>query len=377
VCGTDLYGQPLRLLHEISYGVFLILSILVFQLAFRFHNAAWLDKYLRLCANRPRHGTDYGLSNRIHWRVWDSYLREIPGEPHQGLATLVGDLLCRLLEFKTQESYYNKIVARYTQFCTHHSKDLESAFACLSVDDSPSTPPPPPMSHASSPNKGVVTPPPSTELDVILLALRKLREALLASSSVAASPIFSQRVHVFNIRLAILALHPSSYHPSLLHLLFVLHSPQYPLPPTELAEMTTYLILDLACRQGELASAYGLRSTSKLRNNFQSRDVDEVLDAVITRNWVKFWRVQRRVDGYVRALIHWAVDDMRRDTLKALGRAYMSSDLRWVLHSASGGEMSWEELVKKENMGWVKDDDKIIIRKPKAKPSAVETGMKR
>ena len=141
--------------------------------------------------------------------------------------------------------------------------------------------------------------------------------------------------------------------------------------------MTTYLILDLACRQGELASAYGLRSTGKLRNNFQSRDVDEVLDAVITRNWVKFWRVRRRVDGYVRALMHWAVDDIRRDVLKALGRAYMTSDLRWVLHSASGGEMSWEELVKKENVGWVRDDDKVIIRKPKAKPSAAETGMKR
>jgi hypothetical protein len=288
----------------------------------------------------------------------------------------VGDLLCRLLDLKTQESYYNKIVARYMQFSTHHSKDLESAFTCLSVDDSLSTPPSP-KPHASSPNKGAVTPPPSTEVDVILLALRKLREALLASSSVAASPVFSQRVHVFNIRLAILALHPSSYHPSLLHLLFVLHSPQYSLSPTELAEMTTYLILDLACRQCELASAYGLRSTSKLRNNFQSRDVDEVLDAVITRNWVKFWRVQRRVDGYIRALMHWAVDDMRRDALKALGRAYMSSDLRWVLHSAGGGEMSWEELVKKENMGWARDDDLVIIRKPKAKPSTMETGVKR
>jgi hypothetical protein len=288
------------------------------------------------------------------------------------------------------------------QFYAHHSKDLESAFACLSVDDLPSNSPDvaqnasnphsvptslrlptpsQPKSHSPSPNKEAVTPPtpqsPSTELTIILLALRKLREALLASSSVAASPVFSQRVHIFNIRLAILALHPSSYHSSLLHLLFVLHSPQYPLPPTELSEMTTYLILDLACRQGEFANAYGLRSTSKLRNSFQSRDVDEVLNALITRNWVKFWRVRRRADGYVRALLHWAVDDMRRDALKALGRAYMGSDLRWILHSATGGEMSWEELVEKENVGWIRDDDKVVIRKPKAKPSPVETGTKK
>lgn len=278
------------------------------------------------------------------------------------------------------------------QFCTHHSKDLEAAFASLSIDDSSSpssdlarnTPrthsapttlhpltPSPPKTGSSSPNNGTATPPtpppPSTELNVILLALRKLREALLATSSVAESPVFSQRVHVFSIRFAILALHPPSYHPPLLHLLFVLHSPKYPLPPAELSEMTAYLILDLACRQGEFASAYGLRSTSKLRHGFESRDVDEVLNAVVTRNWVNFWRVRRKVDGYVRAVMQWAVDDMRRDTLKALGRAYMGCDLRWVLHSATGGEMSWEDLVKNENVGWIRDGEKVIIRKPKAK----------
>jgi hypothetical protein len=140
--------------------------------------------------------------------------------------------------------------------------------------------------------------------------------------------------------------------------------------------MTTYLILDLACRQGEFASAYGLRSTSKLRHGFDSRDVNDVLNAVVTRGWVKFWRVRRKVDGYVRALMQWAEDDLRRDALKALGRAYMSCDLRWVLHSATGGEMSWEDLVKRENVGWIRDGDKVIIRKPKVKATGVETGLK-
>src|SRR3954454_1046994 len=100
---------------------------------------------------------------------------------HRNRATTAENLLsCRLLELKTQEAYYNKIVARYMQFCTHHSKDLESAFACLSVDDSPSSspdaaqnsstphsvptslrllPPSPPKPPSSSPNKGAVTPP--------------------------------------------------------------------------------------------------------------------------------------------------------------------------------------------------------------------------
>jgi hypothetical protein len=90
-CGTNLCGP---LLHEISHDVFLILSILGVQLAFRVHDAAWPEKYPRQCANRLLHGTDYGLSSRIHWRVWDSCLREIPGEAPSVARPLV------------QETYY-------------------------------------------------------------------------------------------------------------------------------------------------------------------------------------------------------------------------------------------------------------------------------
>ena len=140
--------------------------------------------------------------------------------------------------------------------------------------------------------------------------------------------------------------------------------------------MTAYLILDLACRQGEFASAYGLRSTSRLRHGFELRDVNDVIDAVVTRNWVKFWRARKKVDGYVRAVMQWAVDDMRRDALKAIGRAYMSCDLRWILNSACGGEMSWEDLVKIENVGWIRDGDKVLIRKPKPKAAAAESAAK-
>jgi hypothetical protein len=300
----------------------------------------------------------------------------------------------RLLEIKTQESFYNKIVARYMQFCTHHSKDLESAFASISLEDSVSTSsdsarnppvphapqgrgrpitPSPPKRISSSPVKGVTPPtppPPSQELSVILLALRKLREALLATSSSAASPVFSQRVHVFCIRLAILAFHPPSYHPPLIHLLFVLHTPLFPLPASELSEMTTYLILDLACRQQEMASAFSLRSNSRLHQGYESRVVDEIFRAVITNNWVAFWRVRRSVDGYVRALMQWNVPSLRRNSLKALGRAYLTCDLQWILQSAAGAEMSWEELVDKENIGWMADGSNVVIRKPKPKATS-------
>lgn len=216
------------------------------------------------------------------------------------------------------------------------------------------------------------TPPPASgELSIILMSLRKLREALLASASTAPSPVFSQRVHVFNIRLAILAFHPPSYYPSLLHLLFVLHTPQDPLPMTELTEMTVYLILDLACRQSEIASAYSLRSTSKLKWNLQSRTVNAVLATTVTSNWVGFWRVRRRVDGYVRAVMHWQVERLRKSTLKTFGRAYMGCDVKWILASSSGMEMTWEELVKRENVGWIRDGSTVTIRKPKVKVAVV------
>lgn len=136
--------------------------------------------------------------------------------------------------------------------------------------------------------------------------------------------------------------------------------------------MTTYLILDLVCRQKELAAAYGLRATSWAKQNFHGREVNDIIDAVVTRNWVKFWRVRRKADGYVRAVMQWAVGELRRDTLKAFGRAYMGCDVRWILQSATGNEMEWEELVRRENVGWTREGDKITIRKPKVKAAGTE-----
>ena len=281
------------------------------------------------------------------------------------------------------------------QFCTAHSKDLESAFASLSTDsDVPASagaaanPPPnantargrqqgsvPPERTSSSPMRAAdPTRPPeaSGELSMILMALRKLREALLATSESAPSPVFSQRVHVFNIRLAILALHPPSYYPSLQHLLTDLHTAAYPLPTPELSEMTTYMILDLACRQNDLAGAYRLRAHRRQSQQYESKVVDSILASIITSNWVGFWRIRRKVDGYIRTILSWAAEDVRRTSLKAIGRTYLTCDLTWVLKVSSGGEFSWEQLREKENVGWILEGEKVIIRKVKAKtPAAV------
>ncbi|OAG45150.1 hypothetical protein AYO21_00498 [Fonsecaea monophora] len=310
---------------------------------------------------------------------WDR-LRPVKQDPLEAMG---------LLDLKTQESYYNKIVARYMQFCTRHSKDLDNAFASLSLDEgrSPALDPskkstgkqtntqPGPTAQrdsivtTNSEGSNVTSPSQAAELSIILLALRKLREGLLASSTSAPNSVFSQRVHVFNIRVAILALHPEGYHASLMHLLSVLHTPKHPLPRSELVEMTSYLILDTAIRQHDLGQAYALRYKSRVRFGFKSRIVDNLLKSVATGDWVTFWRVRQKVDGYVRAILHWHLETQRRMVLKAIGRAYYACDVNWIIQSATGGQLSWEELAKLEDVGWTREGDRIVIRKPKAKAS--------
>jgi hypothetical protein len=294
--------------------------------------------------------------------------------------------LCRLLDAKAQESFYNKIVARYMQFCSLHSKDLDDVFASLSLNGPPAsaagqdftlrpgetrplTPSPPKAARPQQSTTSLAGSIPANELSIILTALRKLREGLLASSANAPSPVFAQRVHVFNIRLAILAQSPESYHPSLLHLLSTLHSPEHPLPKTELFEMTAYLILHLATRQNDLGSALALRYNSRRKFGFGNRNLDMLLRSITTNDWILFWSTRRKVDGYVRAILHFQAEKLRKTVLKAIGRSYMSCDISWILQSATGNELEWEELVKNEAVGWIRDGDKAIIRKPKVKPS--------
>lgn len=262
------------------------------------------------------------------------------------------------------------------QFCSQHSKDLESAFASLTVASNDDPIPRPvlnpgeirPLTPSPPKNANSWGPSPPQELQLILTALRKLREGLLASSSSAVTPVFAQRVHVFNIRLAILAHSWESYLPSLVHLLSNLHCKEYPLPHSELTEMTSYLIIDLATRQNDLVGAFALRHNSKIRFDYQSQHVDMILRAVLANDWVLFWRTRRKVDGYMRAILHWHAEKLQKIALKAIGRTYMTCDVQWILSSTTGGEMSWEELVKAEDVGWQRDGDKIIIRKPKTRP---------
>ena len=274
-------------------------------------------------------------------------------------------------------------------FCSRYSKSLDDAFASLRIqeqgvasDDAgpeastvnkPAGQPDPSWDsgwHGTSNSNAVALPgiESSSEMAIILLALRKLREALLASGAMETMTEFCQRVYVFNVRVAVLAFHPSSYHPSLMYLLSSLHTTRHPLPTSELAEMTTYSILDLACRQEDLASAFALRARSCERFGYANTNLDRILASLVTNNWLLFWKVRRKVDGYVRAILYWKIPTVRKTALKMIARSYMTCDLDWIMLCATGHEMTWMELVKSENVGWIRENnDKITIRKPKSK----------
>lgn len=117
-----------------------------------------------------------------------------------------------------------------------------------------------------------------------------------------------------------------------------------------------------------MAAAYELRARSKQKFGFHNSLVDRVLMSLMHDNWFLFWRARQDVDGYIRSLMNWAVDAVRRRTLKAIGKAYLTLDVRYVVECCAGQKegCTWEELVEKEGLGWRREGDRILIktRKP-------------
>ncbi len=260
----------------------------------------------------------------------------------------------RLLDLKTQESYYNKIVERYMKFCASTGGDsLDKAFASLTLSGTTNGSIAPNGTRESLHNSPPDT---SAELAIIMMAMRKLREAIFASRRTDA---FAQRAYIFIIRAAILTKHMESYHPAMLYLLNGIH-PLQPLPAPELHEFVGYYILDLACRQGDCASAYAVRN----QYEYKDRRVELVLGALVHDNWCVFWRMRRAVDGYQKRLMEWAEDGLRVHALKCLGRTYLTVEKVYIERVA---ERTWEDLRKENGVGWELDGEKVIVRRVKGR----------
>jgi hypothetical protein len=197
---------------------------------------------------------------------------------------------------------------------------------------------------------------PQKDLGVLILAMRKLREGIVASKRIDE---FSVQAYIFCIRLSILVKHMESYHPAILHLLNTMHR-ALPLTSTELQEFVGYLVLDLACRQGELAEAYKVRNRYKLKDS----KVDAVLRALAHDDYWLFWRVKGTVDGHRARIMEFVEEEVRIRTLKCLGRGYLSLDLSALEQFTNS---TWPVLGKEYGVGWQLEGTKVIIRKPKAK----------
>ncbi|KAL8338242.1 hypothetical protein RB601_006502 [Gaeumannomyces tritici] len=315
----------------------------------------------------------------------------------------------RLLEFKTQNQYYTEIVKRYLAFCSDAGgrDSLLAQFAALSVGPSAAPGTAPGTAAAGSgiyslpqPTKATIAAATadggstgggakSKDLTVIMMALRKLREAIVASKRV---DDFAVQTYLFCIRLAVLVKQPESYHPAIQHLLRHIntrsqqqqqqqqsaqqsaqqqqqqlspttpdHHRHQPLTTVELQEVAGYLVLDAACRRGDLAEAHA----SRLRYGLRDGRVDAVLAALAHDNYAAFWRLRGQVDGHKARLMEFAEPAMRRHALLCLGRSYLAVECPFLERCAGG--RAWADLQRLDAVGWERDGQRVVIRRIKAK----------
>lgn len=242
-------------------------------------------------------------------------------------------------------------------FCSDAGKrdELLRRFASLEIGDS--AVPGSSKEPIPAPSEDKLKNPSNTKaLSDVMMALRKLREGIVASKRIDE---FAVQAYLFCVRLSILVKHSETYHPAILYLLRTLH-PQCPLTSVEFHEIVAYLVLDTACRRKGLAEAYALRQHYKLRDS----KVDAVLRALVHDNYVQFRKVKLAVDGHRARILDFAEDEMRMQTLKAFGRTYLSVERDYLEKMT---DAQWDDLTKKSGVGWELDGSRVVIRRVKAK----------
>ena len=170
---------------------------------------------------------------------------------------------------------------------------------------------------------------------------------------------FAIRVYRFIIRATILLKHMPSYHPALLHLLHKVH-PVVPLSSTELKEFVGYYILDLACRQNDLAAAFEVRH----RYSYHDRHVELLLKALVHGNWFVFWRMKASMGEGQRRLLDSADERVQRNAVNALGKGYLKAQRTYVEYATN---RAWIDLKVDDSLEWVLDGETVTMRRAQRK----------
>ncbi|KAG5984626.1 hypothetical protein E4U55_003959 [Claviceps digitariae] len=274
----------------------------------------------------------------------------------------------RLLNHKTQESFYAIIVDRYMTFCSDAGQgdELLRRFSSLHIVDNSQRQEVLPAGTANQDDQAVKLPSIidsaaeeatiAKGLSDILAALRKIREGIVASKRM---DDFATQVYLFCIRISILAKQPESYHPAILHLLRTIH-PRHSLTSFEREEVAGYLVLDAVCRRKQAGEAIAICHQYRLKDT----KVKAVLYALIHKNYVVFRRLQRDMDGYKARLMEWADRDIRIHTLKCLGKTYHSVGLGFLEYITAS---KWKNLTRNDDVGWELEEDKVVIRRLKGR----------
>lgn len=238
-------------------------------------------------------------------------------------------------------------------------KDLDNAFATLSLGDKEASSGLAVDDHESKEYRclSLIVQTGLYKLeDVIIQAMRKLREAIVAAHR---RDIFAQNAYVFMIRTTILVRHPESYHPAILHLLNKMH-PSKPLVSSLFHEMSSYHILDLACRQRDINAAL----LAKLECSLRDPKITQILRAITRGDWLAFWKIEKSINAYQTHLISDASSRMRRHAIESLGKAYLSADVHYVEKIT---RMTWADIQDVYNVKWSLEGTTVTIRQVKRK----------
>ncbi|KAL8829304.1 MAG: hypothetical protein Q9170_006225 [Blastenia crenularia] len=267
-----------------------------------------------------------------------------------------------LLSYSAQENYFSVVKTRYHTLAgtsegaqDADKENLATALASLSLGPGGSGQSAEPAKKESN-NATGPTCSNSAELAMILMAMRKLREAIVASSR---TDIFAKDVYLFIIRNTIILGHPESYHPALLYS-FRHVVPFISLTREEKEELLGYHILDLACRQHDLIGAFRIRNLYEYRGG----KIGMVLTALVHGNWVLFWKVKSDCNVYERRLMGWADERMVGYAVRCLGKSYLSIP-RVYVEQCTG--MQWEDLKKSKGMLWILDGETLVMKQVKRK----------